>query len=180
LTVSVLIPAFRPTYLRQAIASVLTQGYADFELLIGDDNPGDLVEHVVDEFRDKRIRRLRTAGGEGAMENVRMLWRAASRPLLKYLFDDDLLLPHALGVMVDAMQAHPSASFCFCNRYIINENGQVTEELKPIPEGVIGLAPHDVMVRSIGITGLRSVVSGMRRSSSTPREKALRSASEGR
>lgn len=149
MTVSVLIPAYRPTYLRQAIASVLTQGFEDFELVIGDDNPGDEVEAIVGEFRDRRIRLVKTAGAVGAIENCRLLWNAASRPLLKYLFDDDLLMPSALVELVGAMQAHPDASFCFSNRYIIDEAGRITSEPKSTPDGRVGLVPHAVLLRTL-------------------------------
>jgi glycosyltransferase involved in cell wall biosynthesis len=142
LSISVLIPAYRPTYLRQAIASVLTQGFEDFELIIGDDNPGDQVEQVVGEFRDRRIRHLRTAGSSGAIENMRVLWNAASRPLLKYLFDDDLLMPSCLGEMLAAIEAHPASSFCFCNRYIIDEAGLIREERERTPAGRIAPVSH--------------------------------------
>jgi hypothetical protein len=139
LSVSVVIPAYRRTYLRQAIASVLAQGYEDFELIIGDDNPGDEVVQVVDQFRDPRIRYMRTIGNAGAVENSRMLWDTASRPLLKYLFDDDLLMPNALIEMVGALQTHPHASFCFSNRFIIDADGRVINEPKSTPDGRVGL-----------------------------------------
>jgi glycosyltransferase involved in cell wall biosynthesis len=137
LSVSILIPAFRPTYLRQAIASALTQGFEDFELVIGDDNPGEEVRKIVEEFQDRRIRYLRTSGAAGALENMRMLWSAASRPLVKYLFDDDLLMPMALIEMVAAMESYPNSSFCFSNRYIIDNVGRVLEERKSTTEGEV-------------------------------------------
>lgn len=147
MTVSVVIPAFRRTFLRQAMASVLTQGFEDFELIIGDDNPGDEVVEVVHRFKDPRIRHMRTTGAVGALENCRMLWSVASRPRLKYLFDDDLLMPNALVEMVDALDAHPTASFCFSNRYIIDTAGRVTREAINTPVGRVAVIGHD------GLTG---------------------------
>jgi hypothetical protein len=128
LSVSVLIPAFRPRFLGQAIASVLAQGHEDFELIISDDSGGPDVLPVVERFRDPRIRYVTTAGRTGGGENMRGLWKLASHDLIKYLFDDDLLMPHALGDLVDAIGASPDASFAFGTRQIVDEHGRRISE----------------------------------------------------
>lgn len=54
--ISILIPAFRPTFLRQAICSALGQELEDFELIISDDSGGDQIRPIVERFSDPRIR----------------------------------------------------------------------------------------------------------------------------
>lgn len=130
--ISVLIPAFRPTYLGQAIASVLTQGFEDFELIISDDSGGGAVEAVVRRFRDSRIRYLRTTGRTGALNNTARLWREASSEVLKYLLDDDLMLPGALVELADHLVATPRASLVFGHRDVIDGRGRVTAEPRMI------------------------------------------------
>jgi glycosyltransferase involved in cell wall biosynthesis len=149
LSVSVVIPAYRRTYLRQAIASVLTQGFEDFELIIGDDSPGDEVAAVVSEFRDPRLRYVRTAGNTGSLENCRMLWDAASRPLLKYLLDDDLLMPDALIEMTTALETYQQTSFCFSNRYFIDAQGRVTGEAVNTPAGRVAPVAYGAFVTAM-------------------------------
>lgn len=148
LKVSVLIPAYRPTYLAQAIASVLTQGFQDFELLINDDSAGDEVAAVVERFRDPRIRYSRTGGvgrGDGGAENLRQLWRLAGSDLLKYLFDDDILLPHALATLVAQIDAHPEASFAFGHRDVVDAQGLVLSSPRVVAQGKVAtLGPADV------------------------------------
>src|SRR4051794_24918931 len=112
MTVSILIPAFRPTFLRQAIASVLTQGFEDLDILISDDSGAEAVRPVVEAFGDPRIRYVRTAGRIGGAENCRALWDACRTDRLLFLFDDDLLLPHALVQLWDGLEARPGAAFC--------------------------------------------------------------------
>jgi len=127
-TVSVLIPAFRPTFLGQAIASVLAQGHEDFELIVSDDSGGDELLPVVERFRDPRIRYVKTPGRTGGAENMRTLWALARHDLLKYLFDDDVMLPHALGELVDEAARSPQASFVFGRRHKIDARGRVLED----------------------------------------------------
>lgn len=135
--ISVLIPAYRATFLPQAIASVLTQGHVDCEILINDDSQEDLVREVVERFRDPRIVYSRTAGGEGSAENIRQLWDKAACPLVKYLFDDDILLPHALATLIDLHEAHPTARFVFGHRDIVDANGRIISEPRLVSEGKV-------------------------------------------
>jgi len=132
LSVSVLIPAFRPTFLGQAIASVLAQGHEDFELIVSDDSGGDAVRPVVERFRDPRVRYVKTAGRTGPLPNMRGLWQLARYDLLSYLFDDDVLMPHALGAFVDELAMAPDLSFVFGRRQTINNLGRVTDEFWPL------------------------------------------------
>lgn len=133
MTVSVLIPAYRPRFLAQAIASVLAQAEADYELVISDDSGGEEILPVVERFRDPRISYSRTSGREGATANVRRLWGLAQRPHLKYLFDDDVLLPNALRDLTDLLGAHPDAGVTFGHRDIVDEAGRVRGRPRLLP-----------------------------------------------
>ena len=157
MSVSVLIPAFRPTFLVQAIASVLCQGFTDYELLINDDSVGDEVAAVVERFRDPRIRYTRTAGDEGGAENTRQLWKMARYDLVKLMYDDDILLPHALQDLVDLLAARPEASFAFGHRDIIDAQGRIRSEPRVITAGkVVTLSATDFS--ALMIPGCRNPV----------------------
>ena len=138
LSVSILIPAFRPTFLRQSIASALTQGPNDFDILISDDSGGDEVVRVVETFRDPRIRYVRTAGRIGAAENCRNLWELCESDRMMFLFDDDVLLPYAMTELGAALDATPEASFAFGGRHVIDAGGRIKREAPPnAPAAVI-------------------------------------------
>ena len=126
--VSILIPAFRPTYLRQAIASALAQALDDFEIIVSDDSGGEALAPIVEQFRDPRIRYIRTAGRTGATANCAGLWEAARFDLLAYLFDDDLMMPYGLAERLAQAEAEPDASFYFGQRYTIDAEGRITGE----------------------------------------------------
>ena len=135
MTVSVLIPAYRPTYLAQTIASVLAQSFEDFELVVSDDSLGGEVESVVRRFSDPRLRYVRTEGGLGAAGNIAALWGEARHDYLQFVFDDDVLLPHALVTLVAEAQRKPGRSFYFANRYIIDALGRVIAHPRSVRDG---------------------------------------------
>lgn len=124
--ISVAIPAYKPHYLSQAIASVLAQTFTDYELLISDDCPDGQVRAVVEQFRDRRIR-LIDGPRRGLVPNSVHLWDAASTDLLKFVYDDDFLLPFCLAALTEAMLAEPALPFAFSFRHIVDEEGIILE-----------------------------------------------------
>ena len=137
--VSILIPAFRPRFLGQAIACALAQGHEDFELIVSDDSGGPDIRPVVERFNDPRIRYMATAGRIGSDENLQNLWRSAKNDLIKFLFDDDLLMPHALGDLVDLLEAAPDAGMAFGRRLTVDERGRVLREPPPFSRDKVRL-----------------------------------------
>ena len=68
---TIAIPAYKKEYLEEAIRSVMAQSFADFELLIlDDDSPNDL-QSIVCKFNDKRIRYYRNERNVGALNVVK-------------------------------------------------------------------------------------------------------------
>src|SRR4029077_16679146 len=98
-----------PTYnrsrvLRHAVASVLGQSFADFELLVVGDGCTDDSAAVVAGFADPRLRWINlpaNSGHQSAPNNEGL--RQAKGELIAYLGHDDLWLPHHLQVMVAAI-----------------------------------------------------------------------------
>ena len=70
--VSVVVPAFENApYIRAAVASVLAQTYADFELVVADHSSSDGTWEILQEFAaDPRVRLLRTPAGGGAVAQL--------------------------------------------------------------------------------------------------------------
>lgn len=124
--VSVLIPTIRPQYLPQAIASVLAQTYADYEIVIGDNTADARLEPVAAAFADPRIRYLHAnRGSQGG--NLTFLWEQSSGPLIKFLYDDDFLLPFCLQFLADGLERKPTATFAFSQRFVVDGAGRVIE-----------------------------------------------------
>src|SRR5262249_36893947 len=53
--VSVLMPAFKPEFLREAMGSVLRQTHAELELLIGDNSGDPAIRAIIADFGDPRV-----------------------------------------------------------------------------------------------------------------------------
>jgi glycosyltransferase involved in cell wall biosynthesis len=116
--VSVLIATYnRSALLPRAIASVLKQDFADFELVVVDDHSTDATPDVMAGYDDPRIRYVRNArniGGEGGDRSIiqRFVNEQARGKYFIYLCDDDYWRPaDLLSRQVDAMEKYPSLAF---------------------------------------------------------------------
>jgi glycosyltransferase involved in cell wall biosynthesis len=75
--VSILIPAYKARYLREAIVSALGQTLQDIEILVGDDTANADLASLVASFRDPRIHYFHHGFQKGTL-NFQALWRRAA------------------------------------------------------------------------------------------------------
>ena len=92
----------RPSLLSRSIASVLSQDYSDFELIVVDDSSSDEPRKVVNSFVDPRIEYigLESAIAASAADNVGI--KSAHGDYIAFLDDDDEWLPTKLSKQVMA------------------------------------------------------------------------------
>jgi SAM-dependent methyltransferase len=126
-TVSILIPAYKAEYLERAIISAQLQTFEDTEILVGDDTPDGKLEGIVKRFNDPRIRYFHHGFQKGT-RNARALWHQAAGRYVKWLFDDDVLMPGSVQALVSALQANPQSVLAFHERVVIDENDNVTHQ----------------------------------------------------
>lgn len=146
--VTVAIPAYKPAHLGQAIASVLAQTFTDFELLISDDCPDASVRQVVAQFLDPRIRLIQ-GPRRGLVANSVHLWENAGADALKFVYDDDFLLPFAVADLVELQRQNPQAAFVFCARNVVDADGRILPASVTIPSGPPTLFTGDVVVEAL-------------------------------
>ena len=102
--VSVLLTTYnRADKLREAITSILTQTYKDFELVIADDGSTDNTQEVVESFSDKRIvyRKYKHCGVYKLRNKALKICKG------KYIAihdDDDISLPNRLKVQLKTIE----------------------------------------------------------------------------
>lgn len=85
--------------LRVAIESCLSQSHRDIEVLVVDDGASDVTEAIVRAFGHPALRYLRNQGrGAGAARNTGLY--ASTGSYVKFLDDDDALLPDALATQL--------------------------------------------------------------------------------
>jgi glycosyltransferase involved in cell wall biosynthesis len=106
--VSVIIPTYnRAAPLQKATASVLSQTFQDFEVIVVDDASPDNTGDMVRSFGDQRIRYIRheVNKGEGAARNTGILHSKGE--YLAFLDDDDEWFPDKLRKQVALLDHSP-------------------------------------------------------------------------
>jgi|GEM_PF-117917 len=101
-------------FLGEAIESILSQTFSDFEFLIIDDGSKGTTPVLLSEYtrRDVRIQIHRFADNRGLATALNYGIRQASGEYIARMDADDLSLPERLGVQVTFMDAHPEVGIC--------------------------------------------------------------------
>jgi glycosyltransferase involved in cell wall biosynthesis len=112
--VSVLMAAYNSEkYIAEAIESVLSSTYTNFELIICDDRSTDNTANIAKSYqqKDQRVRVYINEKNVGDYPNRNIVASYAKGTYLKYLDHDDVIYAWGLEIMVKCMQAFPSAGF---------------------------------------------------------------------
>lgn len=110
--VSVLMTAYnREKYIAEAIESVIASTYENWELIIVDDQSKDRTIEIAKsyEVKDNRIKVYLNEKNLGDYPNRNKAAELAKGKYIKYLDSDDLIYPHGLQVMLEAMEKFPEA-----------------------------------------------------------------------
>lgn len=120
--VSVIIPAYNGSrYIQQAIESVFTQTYPNWELIIVDDGSTDNTQQVVQQYGQKLRYFYQENQGVAAARNRGIL--EAQGELIAFLDQDDWFLPDKLTQQVAGFQQHHSLVIIHSGWQIVNETG---------------------------------------------------------
>jgi glycosyltransferase involved in cell wall biosynthesis len=125
--VSIAIPVYNGApHLGAAIASVLNQSCADFELIICDDHSTDASPQIAASFTDSRIRHLRNERNLGFGGNWNRCLAEARGGYIKLMPQDDLLDPECLARQSAVLDRDTEAriALVFCARSIIGPTGR--------------------------------------------------------
>ena len=109
--------------LRRSIDSLLTQTFADFELLICDDGSCENAVRLLDSLAeaDHRIRLLRPGDRFSLPSKLNYCLSEAKGELIARMDDDDYSYPDRLQKQVDYLQAHKEIAFVGCNVRLVYE-----------------------------------------------------------
>lgn len=104
--VSILMPAYNTAlFIAEAIESILTQTFTDFELLIADDASTDDTFEIVRTFLEKdiRIKGFKHPENLGFVGNKNFLLQQASGDYIAWQDSDDISYPERIKVQMDAI-----------------------------------------------------------------------------
>lgn len=124
--VSVGLPVYNgERYLEQALRSLLSQTYTDFELIISDNASTDRTDALCRDYaaRDSRIRYVRNDTNLGANPNFNRVLELATGDYFRWAAYDDLCLPTYLQTCVEALDADPDVVLAHTQTTIIDETG---------------------------------------------------------
>lgn len=148
--VSILIPACKAEYLGRAILSAQRQTFEDIEILVGDDTPDAALEPVVGAFADDPRVQYIHHGFQNGTRNARALWARASGQYVKWLSDDDLLMPTSVEALVAALRANPQSQLAFHGRVIIDGSDAVVATPPALlPAGQAALIDRATLVENM-------------------------------
>ena len=135
---SVIIPAYKAAFLKEAVDSVLNQTFSDWELIVVDDaSPEDLESLIAPALADRRVRYFLNGKNFGAVDVVDNWNRALGYCSGDYVIcmgDDDRLLPECLINYAALIEKFPDYKLFHAKTQIIDSKGDVTECLEDRPE----------------------------------------------
>lgn len=125
---SVLIPAYKRKYLKEAIDSILLQTYCHFELIIVDDASPEDIKSVIAEYHDDRIRYFRNdknCGAINVVDNWNICLSYAQGDYVICMGDDDRMLPCCLEEYCNLIEKYPGIGLLHGWTEIIDEDSNV-------------------------------------------------------
>ena len=107
---SFILPAYKSTFFEQAIKSILSQTYSNFELIIVDDDSPHKLKEIVDKFNDKRItyyKNKTNIGGQNLVKQWNHCIEYAKGDYTILAADDDLYSPDFLSESLELINKYP-------------------------------------------------------------------------
>jgi len=109
-------------YLAEAVESILTQVFRDFEFIIIDDGSTDLSAEIIRSYRDQRIR-LFQQGNRGLAPALNVGLRMATAKYIARMDADDISLPERLRLQYEFLEAYNECVAVGSNAIVIDADG---------------------------------------------------------
>lgn len=113
--VSILMPVYKTApYLKEALDSILSQTFTDFELIVLNDCSPDNSDEILDTYDDPRFVRYKGEKNVGLSNVLNVGMDMAKGKYIARMDSDDISLPNRLEVQVKYMEEHPDIDLCSC------------------------------------------------------------------
>ncbi len=124
--VSVIIPTYnRANYICEAIDSVLSQTYTDYEIMVIDDGSTDNTKGVLQPYSSKIKYLFQENRGIAAARNYGI--RNSTGEFIAMLDSDDQWLPEKLKIQVATISSNPELAFVCSGSYVIDGDGKIID-----------------------------------------------------
>lgn len=134
---SVCIPVYNGTkYLGEAIASILSQTWADFELIVIDDCSEEDTEAVINSFNDPRLKFLKNKSRLGLVGNWNRCLEESNESYICIFHQDDVMMPDNLAKKIKILEENESVGMVHSNVHQVGPTGNLLSKwwyFKPDP-----------------------------------------------
>jgi len=119
----------RPEYICEAIDSILNQSYEDFDLIISENSPDDVVYHQIQKYNNApRVQIIKRNPSLTSLDHFNLILKECQTYEYAMLFhDDDVLMPEALLEMMTEIEQNKKLSAVGCNAYILTSDLKTTD-----------------------------------------------------
>jgi len=124
--ISVIMPAFNSDkYISEAIQSILSQTYDNFEFIIINDGSTDKTEAIILSFDDIRIRYYSNESNKGLIFTLNRGLELSTREFIARMDSDDIACPQRLEQQLNFLQNNSTYGVCGSFIKLINEKGLI-------------------------------------------------------
>lgn len=132
-------------YIGQAIESVISQTYSDWELIIVDDGSGDATPSIARSYSDQRIKYFfQENRGQAAALNHGL--ELASGSYITTLDTDDWLTPHSIADRVNYLEHHPDVGVVYGDGVYCDAYGKPLSRFSDYRVGDIAGDVYDLLI----------------------------------
>lgn len=114
-------------FIREALDSILSQTYREFELIISDNHSTDATPSIVRQYAalDSRIRYVRQPQNLGLFRNTEFVMQAGTGRYFMLVGDDDVYEPTYLERLVNILERSADVGLAYSNFGYVSEGGEL-------------------------------------------------------
>jgi glycosyltransferase involved in cell wall biosynthesis len=130
-TISVIMSVYNGLpYLKEAVKSILSQTYKNFEFIIVDDASTDTSFKYLKSLKDRRIKLIRNNKNYGLARSLNIALGMAVGDYIARMDADDVSMPARFKEQLDFMKKHQGVDLCGAAVTLIDKNGKVLGKLR--------------------------------------------------
>ncbi|MEZ0153469.1 MAG: glycosyltransferase family 2 protein [Candidatus Reddybacter sp.] len=127
-TISIVTPSYNQgEFLQEAIQSVTDQNLKDcsLEYIIQDNCSSDATTSILDLYDDDESVHISVEADSGQADAINRAFNVSTGEILGWVNSDDVLLPGALGLIMEAFNDYPEVDVIYGKAYFIDSSGIV-------------------------------------------------------
>lgn len=135
--ITIAIPAYKSTYLAEAIQSILNQDYKNLEIIIVNDKSPENIAEIIKQFKDSRIKyyeNKQNIGGKDPVANWNKCLSYATGKFFSLLCDDDIYEPTFISSLYELSKKYPQCNVFRARGKFIDTKGNIIDIYPAAPE----------------------------------------------